>query len=105
MLTELLEQDRGEQVRPGKAARRDVEGRRRLRDRSQSRQLKRSRTVWITFQRRGITSSVSVTSSPSFDSLADPQQGQVCGAAMTTRSRDRYGRLRSNDLTASVDAC
>ena len=56
---------------------------------SQSRQLKRSRTVWITFQRRGITSSVSVMSSPSFDSRADPQHGQVCGAAMTTRSRGR----------------
>ena len=40
-----------------------------------------SRTVWITFHRRGITSSVSVTSSPSFDSLAEPQQGQLSGAA------------------------
>src|SRR3954453_23150122 len=54
---------------------------------SQSRQLKRSRTVWITFQRRGITSSVSVISSPRFDSRPEPQHGQVCGAAMTTRSR------------------
>jgi hypothetical protein len=78
---------------------------------SQSRQLKRSRTVSITFQRRGITSSVSVTSSPSLDSLVDPQQGQACGAAMTTRSRGRCagngrreGRLRSNAATASVDA-
>ena len=31
----------------------------------------------MTFQRRGITSNVSVTSSPSFDSLVDPQQGQA----------------------------
>ena len=38
---------------------------------------------------RGITSSVSVMSSPSFDSFADPQQGQLSGAAMTTRSRGR----------------
>jgi len=30
----------------------------------------------MTFQRRGITSSVSVTSSPSFDSFAEPQDGQ-----------------------------
>ena len=70
---------------------------------SQSRHENRSRTVWMTFQRRGITSRVSVTSSPSFDSLVDPQQGQVCGAAMTTRSRGRCsgngwreGRWRSN---------
>ena len=33
MLAELLEQDHGQQVRSGKAARRDMEGRRRLRDR------------------------------------------------------------------------
>src|SRR3974390_3384445 len=32
MLAELLEQDHGQQVRSGKAARRDVEGRRRLRN-------------------------------------------------------------------------
>ena len=36
---------------------------------SQARQAKRSRTVWITFHRRGIDLSVSVMSSPSFDSL------------------------------------
>jgi hypothetical protein len=35
------------------------------------------------------TTSVSVMSSPSFDSFADPQQGQLSGAAMTTRSRGR----------------
>jgi hypothetical protein len=39
---------------------------------SHSRQEKRSRIVWITFHCRGTTSSVSVTSSPSFDSLVDP---------------------------------
>ena len=36
-----------------------------------------SRTVWITFQDLGMTSSVSVMSSPSFDSRSDPQHGQL----------------------------
>ena len=47
-----------------------------------------------------------MTSSPSFDSFVEPQQGQLCGAAITTRSRGRCsgngfraGRLRSKDLT------
>ena len=34
----------------------------------------------MTFQRRGTTSSVSVTSSPSFDSFVEPQDGQHAGA-------------------------
>ena len=70
------------------------------------RQENRSRTVWITFHWRGTTSSVSVTSSPSFESFVDPQHGQFVGAAITTRSRGkcsgkgfRAGRLRSKDLT------
>jgi hypothetical protein len=54
-----------------------------------SRQEKRSRTVWIAFQVCGATSSVSVTSSPSFDSLWQAQHGQAEGAAITTRSRGR----------------
>src|SRR5271156_7184150 len=65
-----------------------------------------SRTVWITFHWRGITSSVSVTSSPNFESFFDPQQGQLSGAGITTRSRGRWsgnglreGRLRWNDGT------
>src|SRR2546428_13420408 len=68
-----------------------------------------SRTVWITFHCRGITSSVSVTSSPSFDSFEEPQQGQFSGVAITPRSRGRCpgkglrdGRLRSNELTDPV---
>ncbi len=56
---------------------------------SHSRHENFSRTVWITFQDLGMTSSVSVTSSPSFDSFAEPQQGQFSGAAITTRSRGR----------------
>ena len=46
---------------------------------SQSRQVNFSRTVWITFQRRGITSSVSVTSSPTFDRCFDPQHVHEVG--------------------------
>ena len=56
---------------------------------SQSRQVNFSRTVWITFHRRGITSSVSVTSSPIFDSRSDPQHAQAIGPGTTTRSRGR----------------
>ena len=78
---------------------------------SQSRHENFSRTVWITFHWRGITSSVSVTSSPSFESFVDPQQGQLSGAGITTRSRGRWsgnglraGRLRWNDGTVCVRA-
>ena len=56
---------------------------------SQARQEKRSRTVCTTFQCRGTTSSVSVTSSPSLASLP-PQHGQAIGAGITTRSRGRW---------------
>ena len=57
--------------------------------------------------------SVSVTSSPSFDSLVEPQQAQLSGAAITTRSRGRCsgnglrdGRRLSNDFTVVArDAC
>ena len=56
---------------------------------SQLRQENRSRTVWITFHRRGTTSRVSVMSSPSLASLP-PQQGQATGAGITTRSRGRW---------------
>ena len=56
---------------------------------SQERHENRSRTVWITFQDRGTTSRVSVTSSPSLDSLA-PQQGHAVGDGITIRSRGRW---------------
>jgi hypothetical protein len=49
--------------------------------RSKARHENFSRTVWITFHWRGITSSVSVTSSPSFDTFFDPQQLQVASKA------------------------
>jgi hypothetical protein len=51
-----------------------------------------------------------VTSSPSFDSFVEPQQGQLCGAVITIRSRGRCsgngfraGRLRSKVLTTVDD--
>jgi hypothetical protein len=106
MLAKLLEQDHRQEARAGKAARRDMERRRRLVIAPHRRQENLSRTVWITFHWRGTTSSVSVTSSPSFESFVDPQQRQLCGAATTIRSSSkcsgkgfRAGRLRSKDLT------
>ena len=54
--------------------------------RSQSRQVNFSRTVSTTFQRRGIDSSVRVTSSPSLRSLALPQHSHALGGSMSTRS-------------------
>jgi len=55
---------------------------------SHARQANRSRTVCTTFQCRGTTSRVSVTSSPSLDRLPW-QHGQEVGPGMTTRSRGR----------------
>ena len=79
--------------------------------RSQSRHVNFSRTVWITFQRRGITSSVSVTSSPIFDNRSDPQHAQDVGPGTTTRSRGRCsgkglrdGLRWTNPLTSVVRA-
>ena len=78
---------------------------------SQLRQVNFSRTVWTTFHRRGITSSVSVTSSPTFDSRSDPQHSQAVGAGTTTRSRGRWsgnglrdGLRRTNPLTSVLAA-
>ena len=47
-----------------------------------------SRTCWITFHWRGITSSVSVTSSPSLERRDPPQQGQA------RRRRDHHPLAR-----------
>ena len=91
VLPVLLEQHHGEQVRSRPAARDGVEGAPApgvmL---SQARQEKRSRTVWITVQLRGTTSSVSVTSSPIFDRRVSPQHGQALGPGTTTRTRGRW---------------
>jgi hypothetical protein len=51
----------------------------------------------MTFHCRGMTSSVSVMSSPIFTMRADPQQVQEVGASTTTRSR---GRCSGNGLRA-----
>ena len=61
-----------------------------------------SRTVWITFQRRGMTSSVSVTSSPIFDSFSEPQQAQDVGPgthalARKVRRKRLAGRLATRE--------
>ena len=58
---------------------------------SQSRHENFSRTVWITFHCRGITSSVSVTSSPSFDSFFDPQQDSSPGRDHHALARQMVG--------------
>jgi len=78
---------------------------------SQARQVNFSRTVWITFHWRGTASSVSVTSSPIFDSLSEPQHAQAVGGGTTTRSRGicagnglRAGLRRVNPLTSVVSA-
>ena len=62
---------------------------------SQSRHVNFSRTVWITFHWRGMTSSVSVTSSPILESFCEPQHAQASGGVTTTRSR---GRCAGNGL-------
>ena len=85
----LLEQDHRQQVGAGPAPGRRVERRRRLGDPLASRQVNFSHTVWITFHWRGTTSSVSVTSSPIFESFSDPQHSQAVGAGATTRSRGK----------------
>ena len=67
-----------------------------------------SRIVWTTFHCRGITSSVSVTSSQSLASRA-PHEGQEQGAGTTTRSRGRCAGkgartgLRYSNMNPRVD--
>ncbi|MGY2843585.1 hypothetical protein ACVIWU_006538 [Bradyrhizobium sp. USDA 4509] len=65
----------------------------------------------MTLNRRGISSSVLVTSSPIFASRDPPQQAQLVGASMTTRSCSmssgqglRTGRLRVKGRTLCVFA-
>src|ERR1700687_3130735 len=72
---------------------------------SQSRHENLSRTYWMTFHWRGIDSSVSVTSSPSLDNRDPPQQAQLDGAAIITRSRGRCSGngLREGRLRVKAD--
>src|SRR5215212_9902037 len=62
---------------------------------SHSRQVNFSRTCCTTFHCRGMTSSVSVTSSPSLCNLVEPQHEQAVGPGTITRSR---GRSAENGL-------
>lgn len=87
VLPELVEQDRRQKLRPDKPRGVAWNGAGGWAIVSQSRQVNFSRTVSITFHWRGSTSSVSVISSPNFDSLLPPLHGQLVGASMTTRSR------------------
>ena len=64
---------------------------------SQSRQANLSRTVWMTFHERGITSSVSVTSSPSLESRLPPHAGHEHGAETTIHVQRQ---LKSDDVLA-----
>lgn len=77
MLAKLLEQHHSQQIRPGEPRGVTWNGAGRWVIASDCRHESFSRTVWMTFHWRGITSSVSVTSSPSFDSLVEPQQGEL----------------------------
>src|SRR5260370_12214135 len=76
---------------------------------SQARQVNFSRTCRITFHCRGMTSSVSVMSSPNLRSRGLPQQRQTVGPGSTTWSRGkrsgkgwRAGRLRVKATTLVV---
>lgn len=77
MLVELLEQGHRQQVRAGEAAQRHVERRVRLGDRLTGPAGELLAHVRIALHCRGTTASVSVMSSPSFDSRFEPQQGQL----------------------------
>ena len=68
---------------------------------SQSRHVIFSRTCWITFHWRGITSSVSVIVSPSLRSRVPPQQSQV-GRAWHD---DALARQMLREGLARRDAC
>lgn len=109
MLAELPEQDHGQEVGATEPRGLTWKGAGGWVIVSQFRQENLSRTVWITFHCRGMASSVSVISSPSFDSFDDPQQGQLSGARITTRRRGRCsrnglrdGRSRWKDLAVCV---
>src|SRR5688500_14779625 len=90
MLAELLEQDHRSRLGPAQPRGVGWKGAGGWVIRSQSRQVNFSRTVWITFHWRGTTSSVSVTSSPSF-------------AIRRSRSSRRWRALRS-PLARAADA-
>src|SRR3954449_10651116 len=119
MLPVLLEQDHRQQARAGPAAGDHMKGRRRLADllavaasklladMLDDPGLRRGRL----FHWRGITSSVSVMSSPSLRNRGLAQHRQVVGPGSTTRARGRCsgkgwraGRLRVKATTFVVFA-
>ena len=76
---------------------------------SQARQENFSRTCWMTFHCRGITSSVSVMSSPILRKVP-PQHGQADGARiddpfawqMVGQAAGAPARRRANDATVTI---
>jgi hypothetical protein len=72
MLTKLFDSTHRQQVGSRPAGGKHMERRRALADHLTITASKFSRTCWITFQHFGITSSVSVMSSPNLDSRAPP---------------------------------
>ena len=83
--------------RPCTPTRDRVRGGRRLGDYLAGRQASLSHTCWITFHWRGMSSSVSVTSSPILRNRLPPQQWAKCSG-----SGRRAGLRRSNDGTVML---
>ncbi len=83
----VLEQEQSPAFRPNEASWRDVEGGRRLADRLALAQVNFSAHGLDHFQRARHDLQRLGMSSPSFESLSDPQHCNEVGAGTTTRSR------------------
>jgi hypothetical protein len=83
MLAKLLKQDHRQKRRPGEAARRDMERRRRLRDRFAlpTGEAFVNRLDHLPLTRDDLERLGDILAS--FESFVEPQQGQLCGAAIT----------------------
>ncbi len=73
--------------------------------RSQSRQENFSRTCWMTFQLRGTTSRVSVTSSPSLDRRVPPQKVQAAGPGINDALAGQMVGERPSARALAGEAC
>ena len=102
-LSILLEQEHGEEAGPGPSAGHHMEDAGASAIFSQSRHENFSRTVWITFQERGMTSNVSVTSSPSFERRSPPQAGQEQGSALSASTS--FGKEKMALSTKEMESC
>jgi hypothetical protein len=92
MLAVLLEQDHRQQAGAGPTSGDHTEGRRLLADALAVAAREFSRTIWITFHwGGGMTSRVSVMSSPSFDRRVPPQQVQAVGRHDDALARQMLG--------------